>query len=163
MHARIMKTTVIASAALALAMPPAMADDTPRNAVRLGATPRQTVRFEATSRLTDVQTVDSPPVGASAGDVLVFTEELFDLSGRSIGSDAATCTRLFDTTMLCQGVYVLGDGQLLVQLLQPGPTGTYTQAIVGGTGKFAGAQGTVTLDQSPSGDRFSFRILVPRS
>ena len=37
----------------------------------------------------------------------------------------------------------------------------HTQAITGGTGKYAGARGTVTLNQHPSGDRFSFRILLP--
>jgi hypothetical protein len=46
----------------------------------------------------------------------------------------------------------------MVQLIQPGPTGTYTQAIVGGTGRYARARGVVVVDQQSSGDRFTFRI-----
>jgi hypothetical protein len=160
MYMRALLVMAMTSATLNVATPSAIAG-TSRRAVRPGVTSRQTVRLEATSSLTNVEAIDNAPTGTSAGDVLVFTEELHDLSGESIGSDAATCTRLFDTTMLCQGVYVLHDGQIFVQLLQPGPTGTYTQAIVGGTEKYAGAQGTVTLDQSSSGDRFTFRILLP--
>jgi len=160
MYTRVSFLTVITSVVLASATPSAIADAS-RRAVRAGVPSTHAVTLEATSSVTDVQVIDSAPAGPSAGDVLVFTEEILDLGGRSIGSDAATCTRLFDTTMLCQGVYVLQDGQVLVQLLQPGPTGTYTQAITGGTGKYAGARGTVTLNQHPSGDRFSFRILLP--
>jgi hypothetical protein len=38
----------------------------------------------------------------------------------------------------------------------------YDQAITGGTGRFAGARGIVTVDQRGDGDRFTFRIRVPR-
>jgi hypothetical protein len=49
----------------------------------------------------------------------------------------------------------------MVQLVQPAPTGTYTQAITGGTGKYAGVTGTVTVRQRAGGDRFTFHIRVP--
>jgi hypothetical protein len=65
--------------------------------------------------------------------MLVFTEGLFDRRGRRIGSDAASCVRLFDT-------------------------GTYDQAVTGGTGRFDGVRGTVTVDQQAAGDRFTFRL-----
>ncbi|MBN1528902.1 MAG: hypothetical protein JW895_07565 [Thermoleophilaceae bacterium] len=42
------------------------------------------------------------------------------------------------------------------------PTCLYDQAITGGTGRFAGARGTVTVDQQPTGDRFTFKIRVDR-
>jgi hypothetical protein len=48
----------------------------------------------------------------------------------------------------------------MVQLVQPGPTGTYDQAVVGGTGRFTGARGKVTVDQQPGGDRFTFKLKV---
>jgi hypothetical protein len=35
-----------------------------------------------------------------------------------------------------------------------------TQAITGGTGRYADARGTVTVRQGTGGDRFTFRILV---
>jgi hypothetical protein len=106
--------------------------------------------------------VDNAPAGASPGDVLVFTERLFATSGRVIGSDAASCTYLFDQRSLCTGAYLLRSGHVFVSLVQPGPTGTYDQAITGGTGRYARATGTVTVHQHPgSGDRFVFRIRIP--
>jgi hypothetical protein len=116
------------------------------------------ITIKARSKLDRVQFVDNAPTGDSAGDMLIFTEKLFNSRGKQIGSDAASCVRLFDATSLCTGTYKLPKGRLMVQLLQPGPTGTYDQAITGGTGRYAGARGTVTVAQQASGDRFTFRI-----
>jgi hypothetical protein len=110
------------------------------------------------SQLQDARAVDAPPTGTSAGDQLVFTERLLDARGRVVGTDAATCVRLFDQRSLCTGTYVLPGGQLMVQLVQPGPTGVYAQAVTGGTGRYAGARGTVVVDQRADGDRFTFRV-----
>jgi hypothetical protein len=115
--------------------------------------------FDLTSKVLSVKAIDNEPPGTSAGDVFVFTEDLFNKSGAVVGHDAAYCVQLFDATALCSGVYSLKGGQLMVQLLQPGPTGTYTQAITGGTGRFAHATGTVTVRQDPAkGDRFHFDV-----
>lgn len=122
----------------------------------------RTITIKARSHLEHVQQVDNAPTGDSPGDMLVFTELLFDARGKRIGSDAATCVRLFDATSLCTGLYKLPGGQVTVQLLQPGPGGTYDQAITGGTGRFAGARGTVTVAQQASGDRFTFKIRLNR-
>ena len=144
---------VAAATALALALTPAAAEAKGKG---------RTIVIEARSKLEHVQAVDNSPSGTSAGDVLVFTEQLFTPRGKRIGSDAASCVRLFDATSLCTGLYVLPGGQLMVQLLQPGPTGTYDQAITGGTGRYAGARGIVRVAQSSGGDRFTFRIRVAR-
>ena len=121
-----------------------------------------TITIHARSQIERANFVDNDPKGSSATDLLVFTERLVDGRGRQIGSDAATCTTLFDGRSLCTGTYILRGGQIMVQLLQPGPTGVYTQAITGGTGRFARATGTVTVDQHPgAGDRFTFRIRKP--
>lgn len=121
----------------------------------------RTITIHARSQLAQAHLVDdNASVGPSVGDVLVFTERLVNRRGRTIGSDAATCTRLFDETSLCTGTYRLPGGRLMVQLVQPGPTGVYDQAITGGTGRFAGARGTVTVDQRPNGDRFTFKVRV---
>jgi hypothetical protein len=141
------KIALIAVGALALSAAPADAKGHGR-----------TLKLQATSKIDQVHLVDNAPSGDSPGDVLVFTEKLFNSRGKQIGSDAASCVRLFDVTSLCTGVYKLRGGQLMVQLLQPGPTGTYDQAITGGTGRFAGARGTVTVAQSAGGDHFTFRI-----
>jgi hypothetical protein len=121
------------------------------------------IRFDLTAKITNVQSVDNAPAGASAGDVLVFTEDLMRGSGKVVGHDAAYCVKLFDgTSSLCYGAYSLKAGLIMVQLLQPGPTGTYTQAITGGTGRYADATGTVRVRQDPAtGDHFHFSI-APR-
>jgi hypothetical protein len=142
---------LVAVGALALSAAPAAAKGKER-----------TITIKARSQIERAQVIDNAPTGDSAGDLLVFTEGLFDSHGKRIGSDAASCVRLFDQTSLCTGTYKLAGGQLMVQLLQPGPTGTYDQAITGGTGRFAGARGTVTVAQQSGGDRFTFRIRVNR-
>jgi hypothetical protein len=140
-------TLAVAVAALALTAGPAAA---------------KTITIKATSKVDNARFVDTGATGDSPGDILIFTEKLFDARGRQIGSDAASCVRLFDATSLCTGTYKLKGGRLMVQLLQPGPTGVYDQAITGGTGRFAGARGVVTVDQQPTGDRFTFKIRVDR-
>lgn len=122
----------------------------------------RTIIIKARSQLDQVRLVDNAPAGFSPGDVLVFSERLFNSKGKRIGSDAASCVRLFDATSLCTGTYKLPGGRVMVTLLQPGPTGTYDQAVTGGTGRFAGARGTVTVAQSSQGDRFTFRLRVER-
>jgi hypothetical protein len=118
----------------------------------------KTITIKARSQLDQVHLVDNAPSGASPGDVLVFTEKLVNARGKQIGSDAATCVRLFDQTSLCTGVYKLRGGQVMVQLLQPGPTGVYEQAVTGGTGRYEGVRGKVIVDQRPDGDRFTFKL-----
>ena len=120
-----------------------------------------TITLHARSQLKHAQFVDNAS-GRSAGDQLVFTERLVDARGRRIGRDAASCTLLFDARSLCTGTYVLRRGEVMVQLVQPGPRGTYRQAITGGTGRYARATGTVTVDQRPGGDRFTFHIRPAR-
>jgi hypothetical protein len=120
-----------------------------------------TLRLRA--QVVHAQYIDNPPAGRSAGDDLIFTENLFNAAGTKVGSDAATCVYLFDQRSLCTGAYILPRGQILVQLVQPGPTGIYNQAITGGTGKYARVTGTVTVDQRPSGDHFTFHIHQPGS
>jgi hypothetical protein len=146
-----------ALAALSAVVPTASAAAKPKRAGE------RLVKIRVRSTLEDARAVDNAPAGSSAGDVLVFTERLLDSRGRVVGSDAAVCTRLFDQRSLCTGAYTFKRrGQVMVQLIQPGPTGTYTQAVTGGTGRFAGARGTVTVRQGlPGGDRFSFRMRVP--
>jgi hypothetical protein len=150
------------TASIAAAVLGVLAAATPATASTRHATGR-TITIDATSQLEQAQSVDNPPAGPSAGDLLIFTEQLLDLHGRQIGRDAAECVQLFDASSLCTGTYVLPGGQVMVQLLHPGPEPVYTQAITGGTGRYAGATGTVTVRQQQGGDRFTFHIRLPSS
>lgn len=129
-----------------------------------GQSKRKNITLRVSSELENVHLVDNPPTGLSVGDVLIFTEKLLNRKGKIIGHDAATCTSLFDQRSLCTGTYELRSGEIMVQLLQPGLSGTltYDQAIVGGTGRYAGVGGTVTVHQRPSGDRLVFHIRLQR-
>jgi hypothetical protein len=146
------RSTVVLAAVGAIALVPA-------SGVAKGHDRPLTIK--ARSQLDQVHLVDNAPAGDSPGDMLVFTERLLDARGKVIGSDAATCVRLFGQESLCTGAYKLPGGRLMVQLVQPGPTGTYEQAITGGTGRFAGARGIVTVAQSPNGDQFTFKVRLP--
>jgi len=131
------------------------------SAAAAGSSGPSSITIHLSSKLEHVKYVDNPPAGPSAGDDLIFTERLLDAHGRTIGSDAASCISLFDQRSLCTGTYVLAAGQIMVQLLQPGPTGTYAQAITGGTGSYARATGTVTVAQGSGGDHFTFHVYEP--
>ena len=116
------------------------------------------------AKLANAHVVDAAPTGASPGDRYLFTEKLTDAKGRKAGSDFAECVQLFDKRSHCTGEYVLKRGQVMVQLVQPALTGNldYRQAVTGGTGKYAGAGGTVLVKQRTTGDRFTFHLTIPR-
>jgi hypothetical protein len=96
----------------------------------------------------------------AAGDQIVFSSPLYDASGaKRQGSLTAVCT-IWRTTkggeppMICEGVYALPGGDLIVSgRLTPG---VQHLAITGGTGAYAGAQGTV--DSTPTNDGYADTI-----
>jgi hypothetical protein len=151
---RTLSLAVLAAALLAVIAVSGAASATRPNGPR-------SITLHLRSQLTHANVVDNPPAGPSAGDDLIFTERLLNGVGQTVGSDAASCISLFDKRSICTGAYILHPGQIMVQLIQPGPTGVYTQAITGGTGAYARATGTVTIDQRPGGDRFTFHITLP--
>jgi hypothetical protein len=157
-----MKRTITITAAavtLIVAVPLAASADSGSAPTRRAST----ITLRMGAQLEHVQSVDNQPSGRSAGDMLVFTERLVNSHRRQLGSDAASCVALFDQRWLCSGTYVLAGGQVMVQLVQPRLTGTltYSQAITGGTGRYAGASGTVTDHQRAGGDQFVFHIRLP--
>ena len=98
-----------------------------------------------------------PKAGVAVGYVELAANE--DIQGnKKIGHDGGNCviTRLSGGTAddLCNVVFVLAGGQVdangLVTSTPSGP-GTFTMAIVGGTGLYSGARGEVTTvpAQSP--------------
>ena len=91
----------------------------------------------------------------AAGDQIVFSNPIYDAAGtKRQGTLTATCT-VWRTTkkgeppMLCDGVYALPGGDLVVSgRLTPG---TQHLAITGGTGAYAGAHGTMTSTETKAG------------
>jgi hypothetical protein len=102
---------------------------------------------------------DVPPEGASVGDSDTFTSVVSDpKSGRRLGRSEAVCT-IFDitkpgghgpparnTTFHCASIVRLRDGQLTavgrVHFDGHGRESSAPFAILGGTGRYAGARGS---------------------
>jgi len=93
----------------------------------------------------------------ATGDLIVFTNPLADAAGTRAGKLYATCTTtvgnksFLKATLTCTAVMTLADGSLsVVTNTSPGSAKT-TGAVVGGTGAYAGARGTLVSKQGKSG------------
>jgi hypothetical protein len=108
----------------------------------------------ATIRITDSQIkvtrLDLGPRGTSPGDVEIVRQRLFNfrVTSRSIGRSELVCTFVDSRrARVCRGTYFLPRGKLIVggslQFRQ-----FYDLAVVGGTGLFDNARGTLTVTQT---------------
>jgi hypothetical protein len=88
------------------------------------------------------------PDHISPGDALLQTVTLRNAAGRQIGTEYSdlmffTASTNESSVAVERAVYVLGDGKLFAEAVA-GPGVPEGDAIVGGTGAYAGARGTVT-------------------
>jgi len=91
-------------------------------------------------------TVDLGAKGDSIGDLLVFANGVFDSANKvQIGSDQGYCVRtVVGKSWECMWTLLLKGGQITVE----GPfmdEGDSLFAVTGGTGKYAGAKGSMKL------------------
>ena len=108
-------------------------------------------------------TVDLPPKGDSVGDLLVFANGVFDAANKiQVGSDQGYCVRtVAGKSWECFWTLLLKAGQITVE----GPfmdSGDSLLAVTGGTGKYAGARGSLKLhprDATPTGYDFIYDLL----
>lgn len=122
----------------------------------------------ATIRITDrevqVARVDIGRRGTSPGDVQVIRARLYNrrLTTRPIGRSELVCT-FVDTrrSRICRGTYFLPRGKLIVD----GPLQYrqfYDLAVIGGTGLYDNARGSVTVTRTgtkPVRDLVVFRLV----
>ncbi len=154
-----MRTRVVVSAlgVTALAMTAVAAADL--SAKERGNAP---LRFTAVGKLDRAHVVDNEPSGLSPGDVLVFSQKLYNRSQeRVIGSSRATCTRTTARRVdyLCSGAFLLrGRGQITIQGVDPPQSVTrHPLVVTGGSGRYRGVRGEITVHHvSPTKDRFRF-------
>jgi hypothetical protein len=120
------------------------------------ATPAGATRLVVIGREADFTIVDTAPQGDSPGDQILFTDDLFDPSGRRVGRDEARCTIMFRGDVLCDATFVLaGRGQLTIE------GATLTFAVTGGTGEFRRARGQMHETFLPTGEfRFAFTLFL---
>ena len=108
-------------------------------------------------------TVDLAAKGDSVGDMLVFANELFDAANKTkVGSDQGYCVRtVVGKSWECFWTAILKEGQITIE----GPfldTGDSLFVVTGGTGKYAGAKGSLKLhprDATPTGYDFTYDLL----
>jgi allene oxide cyclase len=107
--------------------------------------------------------VDLGTKGDTVGDMLVFANGVFDAANKTqIGTDQGFCVRtIAGKSWECIWTLTLKAGQITVE----GPffdEGDSLLAITGGTGKYAGAKGSMKLhprDAKPSSYDFSYDLL----
>ncbi len=91
-------------------------------------------------------TIDLGAKGDSIGDLLVFANGIFDAANKTqIGSDQGYCVRtIVGKSWECNWTTILKAGQITVE----GPfmdEGDSLFTVTGGTGKYAGAKGSMKL------------------
>jgi allene oxide cyclase len=111
---------------------------------------------------TDV-TTDTGSKGDSAGDVLTFANVLYNARDtRKIGTDQGFCVRTVEGKAYeCTWTNLLRGGHVAVQ----GPfydSADSTFAIVGGTGRYRNARGTMKLRARAGGRKYSFVFHITR-
>jgi hypothetical protein len=108
-------------------------------------------------------TVDLAAKGDSVGDMLVFANGVFDADNKvQVGSDQGYCIRtIVGKSWECFWTLTLKAGQITVE----GPfmdLGDSLLVVTGGTGKYAGAKGSMKLhprDATPTGYDFVYDLL----
>jgi allene oxide cyclase len=95
--------------------------------------------------LTD-STVDLGAKGDSVGDLLTFANPIYDAANKTkLGSDQGYCVRVVvGKSWECFWTLLLADGEITVE----GPfydTSDSVMVVTGGTGKYAGAKGSLKL------------------
>jgi allene oxide cyclase len=108
-------------------------------------------------------TVDLGAKGDSVGDLLVFANKIYDTANKTqVGTDNGYCVRtVVGVSWECFWTLTLKAGQITVE----GPfmdQGDSLLAVTGGTGKYAGARGSMKLhprDATPTGYDFTYDLL----
>ncbi len=113
--------------------------------------------FTVIEHATTNTVVDLGEEGDSIGDTLTWGNELYDdQDANVVGFSSGTCWRTEPgKTWECSWTNSLEDGSIVVQ----GPfydTGDSTLAITGGTGKYNGATGEMTLQARDGGTEYEF-------
>lgn len=134
-----------------------------------------TAQGPMTIRLVSVTTSDrlrdAPPAGPSRGDTSVQTSRLLNAvaqfgkpRGAVVGRDSATIRLTGPTSATIDGVATLPGGALTLRgAMRVGAGNALVFPVVRGTGRFAGARGTVTVTPLGSENRALnvYRLVYP--
>jgi allene oxide cyclase len=120
-------------------------------------------RIEVVERALTDATLDLGAKGDSVGDLLTWGNPIFDAADKTqIGTDQGYCVRVVvGKSWECTWTTLFKDGQIMVE----GPfydDKDSVFAIIGGTGRYAGARGSMKLharDAKASSYQFIFELL----
>lgn len=120
-------------------------------------------RLQVVERAMTDTTVDLGPKGDSVGDLLTFANPIYDAANKTqLGTDQGYCVRVVvGKSWECFWTLILAGGEITVE----GPfydTGDSTMVVTGGTGKYAGAKGSMKLharDAKGSSYDFTYDLL----
>jgi allene oxide cyclase len=106
-------------------------------------------------------TTDTGAAGDSAGDVLTFSNDVFNAKDTTkVGTDQGSCIRTVPgESYECAFTTLLPGGHITVE----GPfydKANSTLAITGGTGRYRNARGTMDLEAREGGSKFAFAFHV---
>jgi hypothetical protein len=120
-----------------------------------------------TIRITDREIkradVDVGTKGLSAGDVQSLRRLLYNrrITNKAIGHSELVCTSTGNQSTMCNGSYFLPKGRIVVGGIVRSPL-FYELAVLGGTGLYDNAQGTLTvtsLRRKPVEELLVFRLV----
>jgi hypothetical protein len=126
---------------------------------------RQTKHFKYVDEAPRTKFTSNGPARLSVGDRIVQHDVYLDGAGKRVGSLELVCTvtrggSFAKAAEQCMATATLPGGTLA--LATGGGFGVHQAAIVGGTGRFAGARGTVTTEPSRGRtNRDVFHLLAP--
>jgi hypothetical protein len=120
--------------------------------------------IRVTDRLVKHTHVDGGKTGRGAGDIDFWRESLYNkgVTPSPIGHSDITCFNTGTGSMNCNGTYFLPKGKIMVTGII-GSRLFYELAVIGGTGLYVNARGTVTatyLGGVPAREFLLFRLLV---
>ena len=94
----------------------------------------------------DARSIDNAPKGKKAGrgDVVLYANPVFDRTGTQVGTDHGVCIVLVPGQSQCDSTLALPKGQIVTHGLQGAKSG-FDLAVIGGTGAYSGARGTMTM------------------
>ena len=130
------------------------------------AAPAHVTKLDLVERAeTDAVSVKGGTAAENVGDVLTFTNPIYDASNsRKVGTDQGYCVRLIGKIIECHWTLTLAKGQIMVE----GPVGDGDNApdtilaVTGGTGAYRGARGDMLIharDAKATAYDFHYRLM----
>jgi hypothetical protein len=134
--------------------------------------PAQTLTLFESSKAGAFHFIDNPPKSTrrqvvSVGDEVVFSNPVLDHQGGArVGTSYVSAvfvkgTRVGNAVGIARGVLKLGDGDLVVEgwFRATDAAHTDTLAVIGGTGRYAGAHGQLKTEQTRAGAKDTVELL----